>query len=230
LPTRPEAPRIRPGDGRLRRRTLRLLAVLTVALTAAVAAHAQSSFSDPEGDANEAPDIASVTVRDSGSGAVTVRVTFANFHTLPPSSRILLRFDLDEDEDTGSQGDEVVVRYSNDGTLDFLRWDGSTLGALPTSGMTATFEDGVLEYRVERRLLGGAASFGLVAVAARSQQVGAGIVTSTDFAPGSGRHLFTSGSESFPDPDGDHDVAPDITSIAAANVAYELLALMAPDR
>jgi hypothetical protein len=72
---------------------------------------------------------------------------------------------------------------------------------------------------VERRLLGGAASFGLVAVASRSQQVGAGIVTATDFAPGSGRHLFSSGSESFPDPDGDHDVAPDITSIAVSDSA-----------
>jgi hypothetical protein len=204
-----------------RRRTAGIVTALAaVGLVAAVAAYADASFSDPPGDANEAPDIASVTIEDPGAARVTVSVSFANFRALPPDSRVMLRFDLDEDEETGAEGDEIVVRYSSDGTLQFLRWDGSVLVPLPTTGMSATFSDGVLAYTIERQLLGGATSFGLVAVATRSQQAGAGVVTATDFAPADGRHVFAApGTVSYPDPDGDHDVAPDITSIAVVDTS-----------
>jgi hypothetical protein len=193
-------------------------AAAALALTAALTAYADASFSDPAGDANEAPDIASVTVDDGGAGPVTVTVAFANYRVLPPESRVILRFDLDNDEETGAQGDEVTVRYSSDGRLDFFRWNGTELVPLPAAGMSASFSDGVLTYTVERGRLAGATSFALVAVASRTQEAGIGLVVSTDFAPGSGRLVYSSpGKVSYPDPDGDHDVAPDITTVEVSD-------------
>lgn len=187
---------------------------LVVALVAAAAAFARASYQDPAGDANEAPDISTVAVDDAGGGSVAVRVSFANFRTLPPNSRVLVRFDLDRNESTGDQGDEVTLRYSSDGTLASFRWDGAQLVPLPASATSAAFSDGVLSFAVERAHLGGATSFGFLVIAARTQQAGAGLLASTDFAPSAGRNVYSSpGPASFPDADNDQDVAPDITSI-----------------
>jgi hypothetical protein len=195
-----------------------LVGATALALVAVAAAYTSASYADPAGDANEAPDIASVTVDDAGVEAVSVRVAFGNFRILPPDARVLLRFDLDRNEATGAQGDEITIRYSSDGTLDFRRWNGDELVPLPATGLSASFSDGVLAYTVDRAQLAGATSFALVAVAERTQDVGIGRVISTDFAPGSGRNVYSSpGPASFPDPDGDHDVAPDITSISVSD-------------
>jgi hypothetical protein len=187
---------------------------LVVALVAAATALARASYQDRAGDANEAPDITTVAVDDTGGASVAVRVSFANFRTLPPNSRVLVRFDLDRDESTGDQGDEVTLRYSSDGTLASFRWDGAQLAPLPEAAASATFSDGVLSLAVDRAQLAGATSFGLLVIAARTQQAGAGLLASTDFAPSAGRNVYSSpGPASFADPDNDHDVAPDITSI-----------------
>lgn len=210
-----------PDSGlHVRARLMRRIAIvamasgLVVALVAAAAAFARASYQDPAGDANEAPDISTVAVDDAGGGSVAVRVSFANFRTLPPNSRVLVRFDLDRNESTGDQGDEVTLRYSSDGTLASFRWDGAQLVPLPASATSAAFSDGVLSFAVERAHLGGATSFGFLVIAARTQQAGAGLLASTDFAPSAGRNVYSSpGPASFPDADNDQDVAPDITSI-----------------
>jgi hypothetical protein len=197
---------------------------VVVALVTALCAYARASYADPAGDANEAPDIQTVTVDDAGGASVAVRVSIANFRVLPPSSRVLLRFDLDRNASTGDQGDEITFRYSSDGTLDFFRWDGSQLVALPANGMSAAFSDGVLTFAVDRVHFAGATSFGLLVIAARIQQAGVGLLASTDFAPGAGRHVYSSpGAVSFPDPDNDQDVAADITSIAVADTERGIL-------
>lgn len=193
--------------------------VAALALIAAAATYASASYADPEGDTNEAPDIASVTVDDAAQETVTVRVRFGNFQELPPNSRIILRLDLDRDESTGAQGDEITIRYSSDGTLDFFRWDGSELVPRPATGMSAAFSDGVLAYTIQRAQLSGATSFALIAVASRTQEAGIGLVVSTDFAPSRGRNVYSFGQVSFPDPDGDHDVAPDITTVSVSDTA-----------
>ena len=191
---------------------------LVVALVAAAAAFARASYQDPVGDANEAPDISAVAVDDTGGASVAVRVSFANFRTLPPNSRVLVRFDLDRNEGTGDQGDEVTLRYSSDGTLASFRWDGAQLVPLPAAGTSAAFSDGVLSFAVERTHLAGATSFGLLVIAARTQQAGVGLLASTDFAPSAGRNVYSSpGPASFPDPDNDQDVAADITSISVVD-------------
>jgi hypothetical protein len=208
----------RPRRARLRTTGLGVAALAGVLAFTVAAAYASSSYSDPAGDANEAPDIAEVTVDDAGAGAVSVRVSFSNFRVLPPDSQVLLRFDLDQNENTGVEGDEAAIRYSSDGTLAFFRWDGADLVPYPVTDMSATFADGIFTYTVDRAQLAGASSFALIAVAARRQQVGIGFLFSTDFAPGSGRNVWASPGEAvFPDPDGDHDVAADVTSISVSD-------------
>jgi hypothetical protein len=194
------------------------IAAAAVAAIVVVGASASASYSDAAGDGNEAPDITSVTVDDAGSGPVKVRVSFANFRVLPPNSRVVVSFDLDRNPGTGAGGDEITLRYSSDGKLDFFRWDGSQLIALPATGIGAELVDGVLSFAVDRALLAGSTSFGVLAVAARTQQVAIGNVISTDFAPATGRNVYSApGPTSFPDPDNDHDVAPDITTIAVSD-------------
>lgn len=201
-----------------RARALVLVSAAGIAAIVVVGASASASFSDSASDANEAPDITSVSVEDAGAGPVTVRVSIANFRVLPTNSRVVVSFDLDRNQATGAGGDEMTLRYSNDGTLDFFRWDGSQLIARPPTGMSAALVDGVLSFTVDRAQLAGSTSFGILAVAARTQQVAIGNVISTDFAPSAGRNVYSApGRTSFPDPDNDQDVAPDITAIAASD-------------
>jgi hypothetical protein len=191
-----------------------------VALVVAVGAYGSASFADPADDANEAPDISSVTVDDAGSGPIRMRISFANFEALPADCRILVRLDLDRNEQTGSFGDEITVRYSSNGNLELFRWDGSQLVAVPATGMSASLANGVLSIVVDRPHLAGATSYGVIAVAARTQNAGIGLVTSTDFAPGSGRSVYSGpGPVSFPDPNDDQDVAADITSISVTDTS-----------
>jgi hypothetical protein len=87
---------------------------------------AGASFSDSTGDGNEAPDITSVQVSDAADGTVTVRVAVGNLQTLPPDTRFLLRFDLDNDAATGAGGDEAAARYSNTGRSSSFAGTGSS--------------------------------------------------------------------------------------------------------
>ena len=105
-----------------------------LALIGAAAAYASASYQDPQGDTNEAPDIASVTVDDAAADTVTVRRQVRQLPELPANSRVILRLDLDRNETTGAQGDEITLRYSSDGTLDFFRWDGSSSCRAPRPG------------------------------------------------------------------------------------------------
>jgi hypothetical protein len=203
---------------RRRTRALAFAAASAIASLLAVGASASSSYADRAGDANEAPDITSVTVEDTGSGPLTVRVSIANFRVLPANSRVVVSLDLDRNPGTGAGGDELTLRYSNDGTLDFFRWDGSQLIARPPTGMSAALVDGVLSFGIDRAQLAGSTSFGVLAVSARTQQVAIGNVISTDFAPSAGRNVYSApGQTSFPDPDNDQDVAPDVTAIAVSD-------------
>ena len=204
----------------IRRRVLGVLStkVLMGVLVATAGASPSASYADPAGDANEAPDISSVTVDDAIPGAVSVRVEVANFEELPSESRIILEFDLDRDATTGVAGDEVVIRYWDDGLLEVLRWDGIRLSPSSAEAMSVSFASGTLTFTAERTALANATSFGLIVVSARTQQVGIGRVTGTDYAPATGRSVYTApGQAAFADPTGDHDAAPDITSISVSD-------------
>lgn len=192
--------------------------VLAGLLVAAASAFPSASYSDPEGDANEVPDITSVTVDDTTPGVVSIRVTVSNFQELPSDSRIILQLDLDQDATTGVAGDELLVRYWDDEMLEVLRWDGIRLAASAADSLNASFASGILSFSAEKAALGGSTAFDLLVVSARTQQLEIGRVTSTDFAPPSGRSTYAPpGEATFLDPQADHDAAPDITSISVSD-------------
>ena len=204
----------------LRRRVLGIVPATSLLgiLVATAAASPSASYADPAGDGNEAPDIRSVTVDDATPGAVNIRVEVANFEELPSDSRIILELDLDRDATTGVAGDELVIRYWDDKLLEVLRWDGVRMSPSSPDGMRVGFASGVLTFTAERTALASASSFGLIVVSARTQQVGIGRVTGTDYAPATGRSVYGApGQASFADPTGDHDAAPDITSISVSD-------------
>lgn len=187
-------------------------------LVFAAAALADASFSDAQGDNNAAPDATSVTVTESADGTITIALTVANYQALPPNSWINIWFDLDSNQRTGDAGDEALVRYVSDGTIDFFLWDGSALVSRPPAGMTGRFEAGVLTVTVPKSALGSPASFGLLAVTSRQQQLGEDEVTASDYAPDQGRSPFVSPAQLVvPDPQGDQDAAPDITGVKVSD-------------
>jgi hypothetical protein len=193
-------------------------------LVAAASASTSASYSDLTDDVNETPDITAVVVESSPSGVVNVRVAVGNFQELPPESRIILQFDLDRSATTGLAGDELVIRYWDDRTLDVLRWDGIRMAPSSGDGLAASFASGSLSFSAEQAALRGSTAFDLLVLSARTQQVGIGRVTSTDFAPGSGRSTYAEpGPASFPDPLGDHDAAPDITTISVSDTAAGMI-------
>ena len=202
-----------------RRRLLGVLGATSAGLLVATAGAAPSAtYADPAGDGNETPDISSVTVDDSTPGAVNVRVQVANFDELPSESRMILQFDLDRDATTGVAGDEIVVRYWDDQLFEVLRWDGIRLSPSSADGMTAGFASGTFNFSADRAVLANTSSFGLIALSARNQQLDIGRVVGTDYAPPTGRSIYSfSGAASFADPTHDHDAAPDITSISVSD-------------
>jgi hypothetical protein len=165
-----------------------------------------------------------VVVEEANPGVVNVRVSVGNFQALPSESRIILQFDLDQKPTTGVAGDELVIRFWNDDTLDVLRWDGIRMSPGSADGLSASFASGSLSFTAERAALGGSSAFDLLVLSARTQQAGIGRVTSTDFAPGSGRTTHAlPGKVSLTDPAGDHDSAPDITSISVSDTAAGII-------
>lgn len=179
---------------------------------------AASSFSDAPGDANEAPDVVSVTVSTTAEGAVNVGVAIDNFERLPPDSWINLWFDLDSDSTTGDEGDEALIRYSADGGLQHFLWNGTQLVTQPVTDLTATYVAGVLSVAAPASALDNAPAFGILAVASRGQTFGSTELIASDYAPDRGRSAYVGPSQAdFPDPGHDHDSAPDLTSIAVTD-------------
>ena len=185
-----------------------LLALAGVALAA-------SSFSDPAGDNNAAPDVTTVAVSETPDGNLTIAATIANYQALPANSWVNLWFDLDSNPRTGDDGDEALVQYFDDGGIQFWRWNGSTLVRRQATGMTGTFAAGVLTFTGPKAALDGAGSFNLLTVASRGQDVGDDEdLIASDTAPNNGRGRWVSpGPLSLTDLAGDHEAAPDVTSV-----------------
>jgi hypothetical protein len=191
-----------------------------LALVFATTASAATSYTDSAGDANDAPDVTSVTVSDATTaGSVTVNVAIRNFQALPVDAGIVVRFDLDRDAGTGSSGAELVVQYGGDGSLTAARWDGAQLAPFSSPGIGAAFSGGVLTLTVDQGDLGDASSFGILAIASRTQTVGLVQVISTDYAPAGGATYVGPGESVFEDPSSDEDAAPDVTKVEVSDAA-----------
>jgi hypothetical protein len=220
-----------------------VLAVLGAALAVGGGALADSSFSDPAGDHNEAPDITAVDVFETPDGLLGVRVTVANVQTLPTDSWINLWLDLDNNTRTGEDGDEANVVYQANGVLEVRLWNGRELATTPTTGMSASFAAGVFTFTAPKAAFGSPPGFGLLVVTAREDSHAANLeesIIAADFASERNRLGYVSpGPMTFTDPQGDEDAAPDVTAVKVSDsndgwIAFTLatpnLRTLPPDR
>jgi len=188
--------------------------VLVLALvTFAGVGLAASSYSDGAGDNNAAPDITSVTVSESPEGVLTVVVGLGNYQALSGTSLLDLWFDLDNNQQTGDEGDEALVEYSANGILDLYRWNGRDMVRRPATGMAAAFAAGTLTFTGPKTAFDNATSFGVLVVAQRRQKIFDDEFTAADWAPDIGRSPYVApGPLSFSDPAGDMDAASKLTT------------------
>ncbi len=210
------------GDETQRARSVRTGLAGVVALASLVLASGavgKASFTDPAGDENAAPDITSLVVSTPALGTVEVQVTISNYAALPDDSWVNVWLDLDADRETGVVGFDVLVRYLAGGTIEFLVARGADLVAQPATGMSGSYDSGSLTLRIPSTVVGDAATIGVLAVGGRRQRLGAGTFVASDFAPNEGSFAWTQAGAQrvFPDPESDHEGAPDVTGVRATD-------------
>ena len=192
--------------------------VAVAVLVFAGMALAARGYSDAPGDSNAAPDITSVELGETTPGVLAIKLSVGNYTSLPASSWVNLWFDLDSDLGTGDAGDEALVRYHADGRVELYAWNGSQLVAGSTDDVTASFAAGVLTLSLPRASIAAEASFGMLVVSSRAQSLGEDEIVASDYAPNAGRSAYAGPTQTaFPDPTGDHDAAPDVTSVRVSD-------------
>lgn len=207
--------RLSPRENVLRRAAVGAL-VLVALVTAGVALGARS-YADPAGDANTAPDITALEISEATPGTLSVRIGIGNFPTLPAGTWVNVWFDTDSNQQTGDAGDEALVRYSADGSIELFTWDGARLVEGSVLGVGATFDAGSLLMSVPRGAIAAAATLGVLAVASREQGGSGEAIVASDFAPDQGRTAFAAAPVALLDPSGDQDGAPDITDVRVSD-------------
>jgi len=179
---------------------------------------AASSYSDPAGDHNDAPDITSVQLSEAADGVVTITIDMRNYQALPADSWVNVWFDLDSNPDTGDFGDETLVRYVSTGEVELYDFDGAEMVPRVAPGVSGRFANGVLTLSVPKADLGGDTVFGVLAVSSRSQALEGSEFIASDYAPDRGRSAYTGPAQAtFPDPGNDEDAAPDLTSVRVSD-------------
>jgi hypothetical protein len=163
---------------------LSAVALLSVAVLGVAVAGAESSWTDPTGDAlGNAPDITAVQVSNDSGGQCLFRVTVSN---LTPESALYLYLDTDKNAATGDAGFEYMLSWDSSSDPDangwsIEHWNGTSWvhpGDHPTMvGMKTTAG---VEFSVNRTDLGNAGGFALKAVAPRWT---ADAVSGMDVAP-----------------------------------------------
>jgi hypothetical protein len=149
-----------------------------------------TTFTDPTGDAQGAPDVKSITINgDPATGAMTVAVTVTGI--LPASEDGLTRnvsvfLDTDKNESTGSpSGCEYALEAGSDPDevwWDVFRWDGSKWQSIPQSQtMTFSRSGDVLTWTLNKTDLDGATRFEVYITTARRDA--SGNILGTDSAP-----------------------------------------------
>jgi hypothetical protein len=202
------------------RRSVLAVGVAVSILAVVGSALGARGFSDPGGDVNTAPDVTALEISEAIAGTLTIRLTVGNFQALPPESWVNLWFDTDSNQETGADGDEALVRHVASGAPEVYTWSGSQLVPVVNPGVSSTFAGGVLTVSIPRATIAATAPFGLLAVTSRGQPVAGEQLIASDFAPNAGRLSFTgTAPASATDPTGDHDAAPDITSVRVSDVA-----------
>ena len=162
------------------RRAFAVAIVSVAALLLTGTAFAETTFTDPAGDAGTAPDITQVVVSDA-VGLISFRVTVP----LVPSTDLELFLNTDRNAVTGKDGDElyVAVGINADGSkwYDVSRWNGSAWEDFSPTTIRVSSTSTAVEIVV------GQAEFGVtsgVAFLFESERWVADALEATDDAPG----------------------------------------------
>jgi hypothetical protein len=151
------------------KRPTRAVAIACVALATAVpagaalqgqstGAAASSTYSDPAGDANGAPDITEVAVSNDTAGTITMRIAVPDRPQLGVDDGMALWINADRNEFTGSFGDEYLLTKYAFGAS-FSRWDGSAWQSFAPASLVVRWEPSQLVVAVNRADLGIADAF-----------------------------------------------------------------------
>jgi hypothetical protein len=84
---------------------------------------ALTTFPDPSGDQDAAPDVTAVRVSDARNGWITFAITTPNYAVLPAESAVLVSIDADDNPRTGQSGADLELALVA-GEVALARWDG----------------------------------------------------------------------------------------------------------
>jgi hypothetical protein len=124
--------------------------VSALALIGASPAPAAQTFTDPAGDGGGAPDVTTVTVSNSATNRVTVRVVTPSHAALPGDGELDLFLDTDANTGTGNEDgtDYIISVDGREQAFGLFKWDGSdfqfqdsnTVSVAWTGGPTVSFD------------------------------------------------------------------------------------------
>lgn len=143
---------------------------------------ADASFTDPAGDAQDAPDVTAVTVSNDTGGNIMFHIAVTNF---TPESEIVIYLDTDKNASTGDDGSEYLLsdEHSADPAnsgWDMAHWTGTSWVDTPHSTVTVQSTATSIDFRVNKSDLGGASGFGFQVWTRRYV---ADAVTARDYTP-----------------------------------------------
>jgi hypothetical protein len=131
--------------------------LVLVLCLAVQSASADSSASDPIGDAGAAPDITAVSVANDGSGALAFTVR-TGAGTLSTTTAIVVSLDTDKNASTGSDGIEYLFVIDGGG-WGLLKWNGSTFEQAAAPSASAVYSAGAAVFKINKSDIGVADSF-----------------------------------------------------------------------
>ena len=133
-----------------------LLAAAAAGLALVAAGHgvAATTFADPAGDAETAPDITSVLVANDLAGTITFTISLADGAGLAADSELALGLDSDHDESTGDSAgfDTLLEVYGSDRSWSLGRWTGESYDFnVAAPSVAVVFAGGTVTIAVHRR-------------------------------------------------------------------------------
>jgi len=175
----------------MRRALLVLLAAVFASACVLTSALADTPFTDPAGDAVDAPDVTGVTVSNDTGGNILFHVALANF---TPESRVTIYLDTDKNASTGEDGADyqLALDHSADPAQTgwvMGKWTGTDWTDAPQHATVAVSSGTTYaDFRVNESELGGTSGF---AFQVWTKRYVADAVTARDFAPDSALSTWT---------------------------------------
>jgi hypothetical protein len=167
----------------MRRLWLSAVALLSVAVLGVAVAGAESSWTDPSGDAlGSAPDITGLQVSNDNGGQILFSVAVSN---LTPESGLYLFLDTDKNAATGDDGQEYVLSWDASSDPDYNgwyieHWSGTSWVHPDHPTMRAMLTTTGVDFSVNRTDLGNTSGFAVKLFAPRWT---ADAITGMDTAP-----------------------------------------------